>query len=132
MNENARIAVIFSASYLTILRCTRLRMLNSQVSPIDTLGALNGFLPAVKSQISELLRDVCGKYDMPQHVAARVSDYYTRCIDYNIVGGKLARARTVCETLRFARGETDVDPDLFEAASVLGYVYAGPRLYLTL
>lgn len=95
-------------------------MVNTQVSQLDTLAALNGFLPAVKSGINEIIGDVCSKYDMPEPVAARVIDYYIRCIDYNIVGGKLARARTVCESLRIIRG-SEVSPDLLEAASVLGY-----------
>ena len=104
-------------------------MVNTQVSHIDTLAALNGFLPAVKSGIHDIIGNVCTKYDMPEPVAARVIDYYIRCFDYNIVGGKLARARTVCESLRIIRG-SEVSPDLLEAASVLGYAILSENLIL--
>jgi len=98
-------------------------MVTTQVSHADTLAALNAYFSSVKARIEDLLRDVCGKYDMPEQVADRVTEYYSRCIDYNIVGGKLARARTVCETLKFLSDSenSEVDPALFEAASVLGW-----------
>ena len=59
---------------------------------------------------------------MPSSISNRVSEYYRRCLEYNLVGGKLARARTVCETLRFCmEGKVSVDSPGFKAALVLGW-----------
>ena len=110
-----------SRGYL-IIRFNGLRMIAKQVSHADTLNALNDFLPSMKSQIKSMVRSVCGQHHMPNAIVSRVDEYYSRCIDYNIVGGKLARARTVCEALKFCQGvQPTPDSDLFKAAMVLGW-----------
>ena len=97
-------------------------MVSHQVSRVDTLGALNHALPALKTQIKDILAHVCGRHEMPESIASMVDEYYSRCLDYNIVGGKLARARTVCEALVFCcPGPIDRQSDKFRAAVLLAW-----------
>ena len=59
---------------------------------------------------------------MPERIASRVDEYFGRCLDYNIVGGKLARARTVSEVVRVCMGcEFRPESDQAKAALVLGW-----------
>jgi geranylgeranyl pyrophosphate synthase len=97
-------------------------MVATTVSKVDTIELLNRALPSIKKDIGDLVANTCGKHHMPPVIAGRVSEYYKRCLDYNIVGGKLARARTVCETVRFCHGPnvTELEARL-DAAVVLGW-----------
>jgi farnesyl diphosphate synthase len=114
--------IFFRGIALHIIRLSRFTMIAKQVSRKDTLCALNEFLPSIKNQIKTMLGSVCGRHQMPETIAARVENYYSRCLDYNIVGGKLARARTVCETLYFCRPDlVEGESELFKAAMVLGW-----------
>ena len=89
----------------------------------DSLVALNDVLPSIKSDIKNILLTVLNKNDMSECVAGRVREYYTDCLDNNLVGGKLARARTVCESYKFCSSieESDVNYSQFQAALVLGW-----------
>jgi farnesyl diphosphate synthase len=59
---------------------------------------------------------------MPLSISDKVNEYYDRCVEYNIVGGKLARARTVCESMRFcSNGYPSVSEDQKKAAVLLGW-----------
>ena len=89
---------------------------------IESRAALEASLPSVKSDIKTILHSVLDRNDMSEHVSCRVREYYSNCLDYNIVGGKLARARTVCETLRFcSTQELSIDSAEYNAALVLGW-----------
>lgn len=92
------------------------------VTHADTLSALNASLPDVRKQIKDILSFYCNKEDMPARISTRVSDYFNYCMDYNIAGGKLARARTVSETLTFCKGvELGSDSKEVQAALLLGW-----------
>jgi hypothetical protein len=113
----------FFPYHLGIHRLGRLRLMGKQVSSVDTLSALNQYLPLVKCEINRIISNICGKHDMPENIAARITGYYTHCVDYNLVGGKLARARTVSETLYMCLPPgIAATEDQKEAALVLGYV----------
>ena len=86
-------------------------------------SALEACLPSIKSEIESILLSVLDRNDMSEHVSGRVREYYSQCLDYNIVGGKLARARTVCEALSFcSRSEISTEAPEYKAALVLGWV----------
>ena len=105
-----------------LLRHRSLGMVLSKAIEIDTKNALNEALPSIKNEVYSMLAQVCNRHDMPVGIANRVSDYYRHCFEYNLIGGKLARARTVCETLRFCTdGQVTVDSEHFKAALVLGW-----------
>lgn len=97
-------------------------MVSNKASCVDTLGALHRALPQLKLEIKDMLAHVCGRHEMPESISSKVDEYYSRCLDYNIVGGKLARARTVCETLGFCYpGYIEKDSDKFKAAVILAW-----------
>lgn len=89
---------------------------------IDFKRALHDTLSDVKYDVNAMLLQICNRHDMPAVIANRVTDYYRNCFEYNISGGKLSRALTVCEALQFCtQDELKVDSDSFKAALVLGW-----------
>lgn len=92
-------------------------MVSKSASAVDSHASLNGALPQVKAGLQEALREAMSTKFMSETVCKRVEDYYKECIDYNIVGGKLTRARTVCEAVRICGGSSDQ----MQAALVLGW-----------
>jgi farnesyl diphosphate synthase len=84
--------------------------------------SLESILPSIKSNLTTIMDSILDRNEMSEHVALRVREYYSHCLDYNIVGGKLARAQTVCEALRFcSQSELDSESVQFQAALVLGW-----------
>lgn len=97
-------------------------MASYHTSCIDFKQALHDTLTGVKYDVKAMLLQICNRHDMPAVIANRVTDYYRKCFEYNLSGGKLSRALTVCEALRFCmRDELKVDSDSFKAALVLGW-----------
>lgn len=97
-------------------------MASTHKQSITIKQALHDSLLGVKDDVNSMLLQICNRHDMPAAIANRVTDYYRHCFDYNLVGGKLSRAVTVCETLRFCSGsESMTDSDSFKAALVLGW-----------
>ena len=83
---------------------------------------LEAILPTIKSDITTIIGSILPPNDMSEHVAKRVREYYSDCLDYNIVGGKLARAQTVCEALRFcSSSQLNSDSAQFKAALIFGW-----------
>ena len=111
----------FSGSKIhRILRLGNLRMISR--AKIEPRIELEASLPSVKLQIREILESVLDRNDMSEHVSKRVREYYSECLDYNIVGGKLARGRTVCETLAFCSdADFTAEAPEYKAALVLGW-----------
>ena len=69
----------------------------SSVSKVESLELINSRLPIVKEEIKAILGKFVQQNDMNPLIANRVISYYTECLDYNILGGKLGRARAVVE-----------------------------------
>ena len=97
-------------------------MVSNTVHSVNFTESLATFLPELKTQIRDMLGKICGRHHMPERIASRVDEYFGRCLDYNIVGGKLARARTVSEVVRVCMGcEFRPESDQAKAALVLGW-----------
>ena len=94
----------------------------SAMKPLNSAGIIGDMLPTVKSEIKSILRKVVAPSHMSPVIANRVIDYYSHCLDYNIVGGKLSRARTVVEAYATcSRNPIASDSDEVRAAIVLGW-----------
>ena len=88
----------------------------------EPLLALNAAFPSIKQEFRSILEDVCDRNDMPEAIASRIYDYYSRCLECNVMGGKLARAQTVCKTLVFCSADEPENVDAkMKAALVLGW-----------
>jgi farnesyl diphosphate synthase len=85
-----------------------------------TVDALRGFLPRLQKDVSLVIATNCRMNGMPTSVSSRVEKYFQNCFEYNIVGGKLSRARTVIkafECCSFDKNESSRK----HAAVILGW-----------
>jgi farnesyl diphosphate synthase len=99
-----------------------IRMASGASTSTDFTKLLQAGLPSVKSDLHVALSKVMDFNDMPREVSDRVSEYYKACLDYNLVGGKLTRARIVCEAVWACRGgDLTENSNELNAALVLGW-----------
>ena len=88
----------------------------------EAIALLNDSLSSVKGDIKTIIARVANTNDMCPSISSRMVAYYSDCLDYNIVGGKLARARTVLEAHAMCTTDAvSVDSPQVKAAVVFGW-----------
>ena len=88
----------------------------------ENTALLESSLPLVKRDVVRILSASCNM-DMHPTVSSGVEEYFTKCLDYNIVGGKMSRAQTVLNSLRVCCDKMKYDAvSNMDAAMVFGWV----------